>query len=236
MIRVDRSELTRNEIIRVAANRFLKDGYAKTTISSMAKALNMSTGNMTFHFQTKEHMLAVLVEMLCRFQWKLMEREAKEGYNSLMAVCLELLTMASVCEQDAVIKEFFLAAYTSPITIEIIRRNDMERARQVFGQYCPDWTPEQYREAETLVSGIEYATMMTTDTSASLEVRVRGALDLILTLYRVPGELRKQKIEKVLKMDYRAIGLRVLKEFRAYVDSETEQAIVNLMARRKLAE
>ena len=29
MIRVDRAELTRNEIIRVAANRFLNDGYTK---------------------------------------------------------------------------------------------------------------------------------------------------------------------------------------------------------------
>ena len=69
MIRVDRAELTRNEIIRVAANRFLNDGYTKTTVASMAKALNMSTGNMTFHFPTKEHMLAELVEMLCKYQW-----------------------------------------------------------------------------------------------------------------------------------------------------------------------
>ena len=50
MIRVDRAELTRNEIIRIAANRFMNDGYTKTTVASMAKALNMSTGNMTFHF------------------------------------------------------------------------------------------------------------------------------------------------------------------------------------------
>lgn len=78
MIRVDRSELTRNEIIRVAANSFLNNGYTKTTVSSMAKALNMSTGNMTFYFPTKEHMLAELVEMLCSYQWKKMEDEAQE--------------------------------------------------------------------------------------------------------------------------------------------------------------
>ena len=58
MIRVDRGELTRNEIIHVAANRFLNDGYTKTTVASMAKSLNMSTGNMTFYFPTKDHMLA----------------------------------------------------------------------------------------------------------------------------------------------------------------------------------
>ena len=58
MIRVDRGELTRNEIIRVAANRFLNDGYTKMTVASMAKSLNMSTGNMTFYFPTKDHMFA----------------------------------------------------------------------------------------------------------------------------------------------------------------------------------
>ena len=45
MIRVDRVELTRKEIIRVAANFFLKDGYTKTTFRAMSQALNMSTGN-----------------------------------------------------------------------------------------------------------------------------------------------------------------------------------------------
>ena len=236
MIRVDRAELTKNEIIRIAANRFLNNGYVETTVSSMAKALNMSKGNMTFYFPTKEHMLAELVEILCSYQWKKMDDEAQEGYSSVMAICLELLTVASACEQDEVAKEFFLSAYTSPMCMEIIRRNDKKRAMEVFREYCPDWTDERFSEAETLVSGIEYATLMTTSTSAPLELRISGALELILTLYNVPKEIRKQKIEKVLKMDYKSLGLRVLKEFRTYVDTETEQALLNLLARKKVEE
>ena len=102
MARINRAELTRQEIIRHAANRFLEIGYSKTSIHAMSKALDMSTGNMTFYFPTKEHILAELVDMLCQFQWSLMEYEAKEGVSSVMAVCLELLTMAAACEQDAV--------------------------------------------------------------------------------------------------------------------------------------
>ena len=114
----------------------------------MAKALNMSTGNMTFHFPTKEHMLAELVNMLCKYQWSLMEGEAREGHSSLMALCLELLTIASACDQDEVAKDFFLASYRSELCIELIRRNDQERARDIFGEYCPDWTDAYYAEAE----------------------------------------------------------------------------------------
>lgn len=236
MIRVDRVELTRKEIIRVAANFFLKDGYTKTTFRVMSQALNMSTGNMTFHFPTKEHMLAELVDMLCEYQWKMMEEEAKDGINSVMAICLELLTMASACEQDEVIKDFFLAAYTSPLTMEIIRKNDKERAKKVFGEFCPDWTDERFSEAETLVSGIEYATLMTTSTSAPLELRISGALELILTVYNVPEDVRKKKIAKALATDYRPLSQRVMREFRAYVDNETEQALFKLLQRKEISE
>ncbi len=236
MIRVDRAELTRNEIIRVAANRFLNDGYTKTTVASMAKALNMSTGNMTFHFPTKDHMLAALVDILCKYQWKMMEEEAKDGYTSLMAICLELLTIASACEQDEVAKDFFLSSYRSEICMDLIRKNDTERAKEVYKEYCSDWTEEHFIEAETLVSGIEYATLLTTSDSASLEVRVGGALRTILSIYNVPKEIRDEKIKKVLSMNYQKLGLDTLKKFREYVDQTTEQALFDLLKRKQITQ
>ncbi len=234
MVRVNRSQLTKNEIIRCAANRFLENGYTATTVNSMCKTLNMSTGNMTFHFPTKEHLLSELVAMLCAFQWDLMEKEAADGYSSVMAVCLELATMAVACEEDEVARDFFLSAYSSPLSLEIIRNNDKERAKEVFGDYCPEWTDERFAEAETLVSGIEYATLMTTSTSAPLETRIAGALDAVLAIYNVPEDIRKTKIQKTLALDYLTLGRRVLKEFREYVDHATEQALIDLLtAKRK---
>ena len=234
MIRVDRAELTRNEIIRVAANRFLNDGYTKTTVASMAKSLNMSTGNMTFYFPAKDHMLAELVDMLGKYQWSLMEDEAKDGYSSVMAICLDLLTIASACEQDEIAKDFFLSSYRSELCMERIRKNDKKRAKEVFKEYCLDWTDEYFEEAETLVSGIEYATLLTTSESAPLEIRVSGALKTILSIYNVPKEVRDQKIKKVLSTDYQKLGLDTLKKFRKYVDKTTEQALHDLLARRTL--
>ena len=233
VIRVDRKELTRSEIVRVAANCFLNDGYTKTTVHSMCKKLNMSPGNMTFHFPTKEHMLAELVEMLCKYQWRLMEEEAQDGYSSVMAICLELLTIASACEQDEVAKDFFLSTYRSEICMDLIRRNDKERAKEVFKEYCSDWTDDYFAEAEALVSGIEYAVFFTTSNSAPLEIRVGGALRTILSIYNVPKELRDEKIRKVLAMNYKALGMDTLKKFRAYVDQTTEQALFDLLKRKQ---
>ncbi len=220
-----RINTTKAEIIRVATGMFLEYGFDATSAKAICDQLDISTGNLTFYFPTKEHMLAELVEMLCRFQWEMMEQEAQDGVSSLMAICLELTAMAAMCEEDGIAKEIYLSAYSLPLTLEIIRRNDAKRAKEVFSEYCPDWTDEQFAEAETLVSGMEYATLMTTGDSAPLETRIAGALNQILTVYQVPEEIRRRKIERVLSMDYRGIGRRVFKEFRDYVKQSSEQLL-----------
>ena len=177
MARIDKGALTKIEIITEATKQFLEKGYTNTSVNAIAKSLGMSQGNLTFHYPTKEHLLAVLVDMLCDFQWKRMEQEADDGVSSVMALCLELTSMASACETDEIIKDFFLSAYSSPLALEIIRKNDTRRSKEVFGSYCPDWTDEQFVEAEILVSGIEYATLMTAGDPVPLERRIAGALD-----------------------------------------------------------
>lgn len=95
-----------------------------------------------------------------------------------------------------------------------------------------DWTEERLAEAELLVSGIEYAALMTTDDSISLEMRLTGALSQILGIYGVPVERQKNKIQRVLAMDYGSIDKRVLQEFREYVRNENERAIRQLLTER----
>jgi AcrR family transcriptional regulator len=226
-----KTNTTKLEIIRVASRLFLERGYSKTSVKAIADELDISTGHLMFYFPTKEHLLAVLVQMLCDFQWKMMQSKVEEGNTSVMALCLELMTMAAMCEEDEVAKDFYLSAYTHPLTLEIIRKNDTERAEAVFAQYCPDWEHHHFTEAEILVSGIEYTTLMTAGEPVALDVRIAGALNMILTTYCVPEEIRKAKIDRILAMDYRALGRCVLKEFRAYVEAVNEQALEEQLQR-----
>lgn len=233
LARIGKSQLTRLEIIQVATRMFLERGYTNTTTKAISDELDMSKGNLTFHYPTKEHLLAELVDMLCEFQWKLTEKEADKGYSSVMAICLELMSMASACEENEVARDFFVSAYTSPMTLEIIRNNDCERSKQVYADFCKGWSDEQFAEAEILVAGIEYATLMSSGDSVPLDVRISGALNQIMNIYGVPEEMRRRKIEKVLAMDYRNIGKRILKEFREYVEKTNEEAFEALFVRHK---
>lgn len=215
---------TKLGIVRVATGMFLERGYSNTSVRAIANDLNISSGNVTFYFPTKEHLLAVMTELLCDFQWCMMQKELDEGRTSLMAICLELVAMAAICQENETAKDLYLAAYTNPLSLEIIRRNDARRAKEVFGEYCTNWTDEQFREAEVLVSGIEYATLMTTDYTVPLEVRIVGALNQIMVLYNVPQEVRDVKIRKVLAVDYGSIGRRIFTEFTEYIDQINKQS------------
>ena len=231
MARISKSTITKLEIIQVASKMFLEKGYSNTSIKMICDELEMSPGNVTFYFRTKDHLLAELVDILCNFQRKMMEKEADEGVSSVMAMCLELSTMVVMCEEDENVKEFLFSAYTSPMGLEIIRNNDAQKAKEVFKDYCPDWTDDQFVEAEVLASGVEYATLMTTEDVLPIEIRISGALNNILDIYQVPEEMRKIKINKVLSMDYRKIGRRVLRNFKKYVEQANEQALIDLLKR-----
>jgi len=231
MARIDKGALTKAEIVAEATKQFLEKGYSHTSVSAIAKELDMSPGNLTFHYPTKEHLLAVLTDMLCEYQWKIIKEEADEGASSILALCLELATMTSACEEDEVIKDFFLSAYSSPMSLDIIRKNDTKRAKEVFGSHRPDWTDEQFAEAEIIVSGIEYATLMTAGDPVPLEVRISGALKNILGIYGIEENLRDEKVEKVFAMDYKNLCRQVLANFKKYVTEVNEQTIRLLLQR-----
>lgn len=209
---------TKLQIIKTAAHLFIEEGYLNVSIGRIGNILGISKGNITFHFPSKEDILAIIIQELCNFQWILMEKEAKEGINSLLAYCLEISTMIAICEEKEATRDLYVSAYTNPLTLDIIRRNDTLKTKEVFKEYCPDWIESAWRATENIVSGIECASFMTRETATPLDIQIEKALNSIMLLYNVPEELRKQKIKKVLTLDYRTLSKRILKEFKEHLE------------------
>ncbi|MBQ6946680.1 MAG: TetR/AcrR family transcriptional regulator [Clostridia bacterium] len=224
---------TKFEIIQVAGELFLEVGYSNTSPKMIAKELGLSTGNITYYFPTKEHLLKEIVEMLCDFQWKLLEYEADRGYGSAASICLELMTVASACAENEIARDFFVSAFQSEMCRNFLRENHVARAKRIFADRCGDWDHERYEQAEILVMGLQYATVVTTDATVSLPARISGALHQILSIYNVEEETRIQEIQKVLAMDCRALGGRVMAEFRKFVNCASEKALERMVFRRK---
>lgn len=211
---------------------FIDIGYTATSSKMVSRALNISPGNITYYFALKEDILAVLIQMLSDFQWETVRKVVDDGETPITALCFELTAMAAMCEESEVAKDLYISAYTNQKSLEVIRKNDMRRAKSVFSEFCASWTDQMFAEAETIVSGIEYATLTTTSISPPLEMRIAGAMEAILNIYHVPEERRNMKIDRALSLDYLSYGRELFSEFKDYVLNLSEEHFEYLLKNR----
>lgn len=225
MARRDRFQ-TKLEIIKLASEMFLTQGYTEASTKKLATELDISYGNLGYHFPTKEHLLAELTTRLCDYHNIVMEAEIDEGRTSLLAYLLELTSMMAICEENEVAKDLYTSAYKHPMTLKLMRVADTEKIKSIFAEYCPDWDDEDFALTENAVSGIEYASLMKENAEdVPLDRRVTKTLRVVMKAYNVPEEIREQKIQKVLSLDYRRIGRQFIEGFTEYVEMINEQAL-----------
>lgn len=220
---------TKYEIIQVASEFFFDVGFSLTSPKMIAQELGISTGNITYYFPTKEHLLLVLVEMLCDFQLKMLEAETDIGIGSVASVCLETMTVAVACDESEVARDFFTAAFQSELCRNYLRENHVQRAQKIFAKECSGWTDEQFHQAELLVMGLQYAAIVPTNADIPLKTRISGALKQILGIYNIDEETIQKEIEKVLLKDCRGISKQVLEEFSRFVEKTNHNTLEQMI-------
>lgn len=225
MPRRDRFQ-TKLEVIKLASEMFLTQGYTVSSTKKMAQELDISVGNLAYHFPTKEHLLAELTMRLCDYHLIVMETEIDEGRTSLLAYLMELTSMIAICKESEIARDLYASVYKHPLSLLLIRKADTEKAKTVFSEYCPDWTDDDFALTENIVSGIEYASLMKENAeNVPLDKRIAKTLNVVMKAYNVPEDIRRQKIQKVLGMDYRRIGRQFVAGFTEYVETINQQAL-----------
>ena len=217
---------TKEMIVQIASKLYIEKGFTETSNKEVCEILNISPGNLTFHYPQREHVLTEFVKELCDFQWRMIEVLEYEDKSPLLALCIEFATNAAIAEESDAMRDIYIAAYTHPMPLAVIRENDTKKTQQTFKEFNPDWTDEQYMVMENLYSAIEYGMFSSAgQEEVSLDMRVACGLDAALRLYNVPENLRNQKIEKIIAMDYRSFGKRILSDFKDYITDVNWQAV-----------
>ena len=210
---------TKYKILLCATKLFIEKGYTATYVTMITNMLKISTGNLTFHFPTKEHILAELIKKLNSFQHRLEESGDRTEQSLVVGYLAELAMFAAACEENANLKDLIIAAYTHPLSMELMRVNDTARAMGVFKEYCPEWTEKEFAQAQNVVSGIEYSMFRTENTQQiTLEQRIVSSIDSIMKIYDVPKNDRQNIIAEVVAADYHDKGRRIFEEFGKYVE------------------
>ena len=217
---------TRLEIIKLASEMFLTQGYTEASTKQLAVELDISYGNLGYHFPTKEHLLAELTTRLCDYHLIVMENEIDEGKTSLLAYLLELTSMMAICDENEVAKDLYASIYRSPMSLKLIRQADTQKVNTIFAEHCPDWTDEDFVLTENAVSGVEYASLMKENAEdIPLDKRIVKTLNMVMKAYNVPEDVRELKIQKVLSLDYRRIGRQFIEGFTEYVETVNNSAL-----------
>ncbi len=210
---------TKDRILRTAIDLFFEKGYTSTTARNVCDRLGISTGNLTFHYPTKEYLLLALVERLCSLQSRLVEAHVGTDEDPVFKYALEMAAQAAACENNDVAKDFYVSAYTIPITLAKIREWEGQYAEAVFSRYNPSWTKDDFALAEITASGIELSIMMSSqDEEIPFTDRLRIMLDSLLKLYNVPEKERVDVAGRVLASDYKEFG----RSFRSYFTDRLE--------------
>ncbi|MBP3593657.1 MAG: TetR/AcrR family transcriptional regulator [Lachnospiraceae bacterium] len=219
-----KSQGTKYAILQCATKLFLEKGYTNAYVTTIANTLQISTGNLTFWFPTKEHILAEMMKELCAFQAQADAKKADKKYSLLIEYLFELAMFASVCEENPNIKDLLIASYTQPLPLAVIRANDTERSKRTFAEFCKEWSETEYIQAENVASGIECAMFMTENAQKlTLEQRVTSSLDAIMKVYEVPKDIRQSVLKEVMAMDYRSSGNHVFEEFYSFVEEKMKE-------------
>ena len=216
---------TKYEIVQTASEFFFTEGCSNTSPRMIAEKLGLSTGNITYYFKSKEHLLLTIVEELCNFQWNMLKAEIDKGIGSAASICLETMTVAVACEENEIARDFFIATFQSELCRNHLRQNHVERAKKIFAAECAGWTDEQFHQAELLVQGLQYSAIVPTDANIPLKMRLSGALNQILIIYNVNEKTRQEEIQKVLDKDCREISKKVLKAFTGFVKEKNAKTL-----------
>ncbi len=233
-----RSRPTKEMVIQLVSKRYIENGFTATDTKNIARELGISTGNINFHYPTKEHLLTEFVKELCDFQWRMIDLLEQEDKSPLLALCIEFATMTAAAEENDAIRDIYLSAYRYPMSLAVIRENDVKKTKQIFAEFNPDWTDEQFIVMENLYSAIEYGMFSSAgQEDTSLDLRIACGLDAAMRLYNIPEALRNQKIEKIIAMDYRSLGRKILSDFKDYITAVNWQAVEttrqNMLAKSK---
>ncbi|MBQ8297385.1 MAG: helix-turn-helix transcriptional regulator [Ruminococcus sp.] len=118
--------------MQLVSKRYIEDGYTETDTKQIARELGISTGNINFHYPTKEHLLTESVKELCDFQWRMIDILEHEDKSPLLALCIEFATMTAAADENEAIRDVYLSAYRYPMPLAVIRENDAKKTQQIF--------------------------------------------------------------------------------------------------------
>ncbi len=203
--------MRKNKMILSAVRQFLEKGYEKTTTSAIAQAAGFTPSAFFASFENKEELLLILVEKMYSDQFYRAEGMLEGNKDPLMIYAVETALQLHIAELSEALREIYTMAYSLPKTSEYIYKATADKLRYIFADYLPEAEPKDFYEMEIASAGITRGFMAKKcDFYFTMEHKLTRFLSCCFTLYRVPDEVQKQVIEKVLQMELKPVAEKLV--------------------------
>ena len=212
------TQLIKHKVMASAAQLFLAKGYSATTVKEIAKAAGITTSTLMYVCHSKEGILAYLLENVLEEQFAMAARMLKGiTDDKILFYAAETTLQLNIVESSESLRDIYNAAYSMPMTTEIIQRVITGKLENVFQEHLPDLETKDFFELEVASGGIMRGFMtIPCDMYFTMQRKVARFLETTFLVYRVPDAKIRQAIEFVKQLDY---------------ETATQDAIDHIMAK-----
>ena len=219
--------IRRNKMLYAAVQLFLENGYEKTTTASIAKAAGMAPSSFFAAFEDKEALLLTLVKTMFGSQFENTGAILGENADPLLLYGVETALQMYIAEMSESLRELYVVGYSLPTTSEYIYLSTAKKLQFIFAEYMGTAELKDYYEMDIASAGITRGFMAKKcDLYFTMEDKLRRFLSCCFTLYKVPEQKQREIIEKVLKIDLRAIAEKIIADTIKKAEEGFETAII----------
>lgn len=142
MGRVRESETKKAEILRIAGQLFLKQGYGKTSMRQIAAAADISVGLASYHFNSKRELAAEIVRRLFERMVTLAKQSVAQQEDPLLYSAVLMRLNNTVLSQPCY-RQFYTDILREDILTDVITGTGVETYFCIRNLYCPAQSDEE---------------------------------------------------------------------------------------------
>ena len=215
---------TKDKVLHSAAVLFLEKGFQKTTIVDIANHAGVNRGSVVFAITNKENLLKMLVEYVLDGQFEASRKiVAGKTEDPILYYAAEIALQLYMAESSEQVRELYAAAYSLPMTSEMIYSKVTDRLEPLFRAYNPDWETSDFYESEIATGSIIRGYMAKPcDHYFTIDRKVRAFLRNSLVIYHVPGAKIDEAIRFVSAIDFDKIAKDTIQNLLSYLGKRIE--------------
>lgn len=194
----------RGNILCAAAELFLTQGYAATTVKQIASRAGVSTSNLMYIFKSKDEILALLSGYILERQFRQTEKLlGGVPEDKILFYAAETTLQLHICESSAHMRELYSAAYSLPKSTDIIQQKITGKLEEIFCDHLPHLETKDFYELEIASSGIMRSFMsIPCDMYFTMGRKISRFLETTFLIYRVSDEKIAEAIDFVSQFDF----------------------------------